>query len=129
MLSYQVAKRPKWTLFLLNGTCDVWERLGVLVVSCLRKKIKVGVISYGEMEKRDLKFNQKKLSANRVLTHEPWACDKSVVDMAHVLMRHRWTRPARLSSLTSLALFNTHSFLRPSTNEHAPHFPPVSSSV
>ena len=54
---------------------------------CIRNNVKVRVVPFGKMEKWESTLNQKELSANNMLTHEPWACDKSVVDRTHELLR------------------------------------------
>ena len=59
--------------------------MGALVVSWIRNNVTIGGIPYGGMEKRDFVINQTELSANCKLTHEPWACDKSIADRAHEL--------------------------------------------
>ena len=78
------------------------------------------------MENWESTLNQTEPSANNMLTHEPWAWQKSVVGRAHELKRD--TR-RNVATSTSLAFYNSHSFLRPLTNEHTPFFVPAPGSV
>ncbi|CAH0392315.1 unnamed protein product [Bemisia tabaci] len=60
-----------------------------------------------------------------MLTHEPCTYDKSVVDRAHEFKTQIHGSSSPSSPLTSLALYNSNSFLRPSTHEK-PSFSPIS---
>ena len=54
---------------------------------CIRINVKVRVVPFRKMEKWESTLNQTEPSGNIMLTHEPWAWDKSVVGRAHELMR------------------------------------------
>lgn len=70
---------------MLNGRCTDGKD-GVCFRKQYKKQCKVGMIPFEEMGKRDFILYQTKLSADCMLTCEPWARDMSVLDRAHELI-------------------------------------------
>ena len=68
---------------MLKGTRDVWERWGVLVVSRIRNNVKMGVLPFEELIKTGFHIKSKGTKCQNMLTHEPWAWNKSLMDRAH----------------------------------------------
>ena len=104
-----------------------YVQVGKMVCSLMlhKKQCKSGRSSFWENGKAGIYIKSKGSKRQNIITHEPWAWHKSVVDRAHEL---KLDRRRNLATLTSLAFYNSHSFLRPLTNEHNPSFPSDSSS-
>ena len=98
---------------------------GVCSLMLHKKQCKSARSSFWENGKAGIYIKSKGTKRQNIITHEPWAWDKSVVGRAHELKR---TDPSRSATSTSLAFYNSHSFLRPLTNEHTPSFLPAHSS-